>query len=70
MTLVFNQRGEREFAGTKDDWDAAARLAENCNDFMADDDEEMISDQLRSCFNCRFRRWTQTSFVCRVGFTG
>ncbi len=66
--MLINERGEREFSGTKDDWDAAARLAANCRDFKEDVEEEMIADEFRSCFNCRFRRWTETSFVCRAGF--
>jgi hypothetical protein len=38
--------------------------AEVCPVFLADDEDEWVSDDPVSCFNCRFRRWTAESFIC------
>ncbi|HEX3011701.1 MAG TPA: hypothetical protein VHQ70_06630 [Syntrophomonadaceae bacterium] len=57
-------KSEREFSGGKEDWDVAAQLAENCSEFKADDEDEIVADEPVSCYNCRFRRWTRDSFVC------
>jgi hypothetical protein len=56
--------GSRQFLTGKSDWAEAAREAEGCNVFRADVEEELVADQLRSCYNCRYRRWTAQSFVC------
>ena len=39
-------------------------LIEPCPMFLADDEDEWVSDDPVSCCNCRFRRWTAESFVC------
>lgn len=62
---LFNGKGAKEFRGGKDDWDGAAVAAEPCSMFKEDVEEELVADQPRSCYNCRYRRWTDTSFVCR-----
>ncbi|MGI5825354.1 MAG: hypothetical protein ACOX7J_07270 [Bacillota bacterium] len=37
----------------------------NCPDFVFDNDvEELYSENLSSCFNCLYRRWTADSFTC------
>jgi len=59
-----NQNGEREFSGDREDWAAAAAEAAVCRIFRPDVEEEMVADEERSCYNCRYRRWTMTSFVC------
>lgn len=59
-----NQRGEREFRGGKGDWSGAAKAAENCPAYKEDVEEELVADQLRSCYNCRYRRWSATTFAC------
>jgi len=59
-----NPKGEREFLGGQEDWKVAAKAAENCPAFMEDVEEELVADLLRSCYNCRNRRWTNLSFVC------
>lgn len=56
--------GGREFLHGKDAWQAAARAAEECAAFAADVDEELVAEEERSCYNCRFRRWSATSFNC------
>ena len=56
--------GEQEFLGGKEDWEGAARLAKNCSQFRPDLEDEVVADELRSCYNCRYRRWTSRSFIC------
>ncbi|MBN2107139.1 MAG: hypothetical protein JW832_06895 [Deltaproteobacteria bacterium] len=35
-----------------------------CPHFFLDDEDECVSDEEISCLNCRYRRWTQESFLC------
>lgn len=63
---LINQAGEREFTGGRESWGAAAGAAADCRAFRADVEEEMVTDDERSCYDCRYRRWTATSFVCRA----
>jgi hypothetical protein len=63
MWLVKN-KDEREFSGGKTDWEAAARIAEQCSGFEPDDEDEQTADEAVSCYNCRYRRWTAKSFCC------
>jgi hypothetical protein len=59
-----NKKGEKEFVGGKEDWKDAAQEAKKCFDFKPDVEDEWVADDLRSCYNCRFRRWTERAFVC------
>ncbi|AHF06324.1 hypothetical protein [Desulfitobacterium metallireducens] len=61
---TLNSKGEKEFVGGKEDWEGAAKAAANCLVFKEDVEEELVADELRSCYNCRNRRWTSMSFVC------
>jgi hypothetical protein len=56
--------GAREYRAGKNDWPGAAQVAEQCAVFHEDVEEEIVADDLRSCYNCRFRRWTEGSFTC------
>ena len=56
--------GQRQFTGGHDDWGGAARLAARCSRFRPDVEEELVADEPRSCYNCRYRRWTASSFAC------
>ena len=58
--------GAREFSGGKESWFAAVVAALKCPAFSLDVDEEMIADDERSCYNCRYRRWTATTFTCQA----
>jgi len=60
-----NELGEKEFTGNKDHWAEAARLAQQCTGFKMDVEEELVSDDPISCYNCRYRRWTNKSFICK-----
>lgn len=57
----------REFDGGREDFIAAARIALSCDWFLPDEAEEWVADEVRSCYNCRARRWTPGSFVCLRG---
>ena len=59
-----NWNGEKEFSGGKEDWLGAARIACACQSFLPDVEEELVADAARSCYNCRYRRWTAESFAC------
>jgi hypothetical protein len=57
-------KGAREFIAGKESWAAAAGTALECPGFVGDVEEEQIADEPRSCYNCRYRRWSATSFTC------
>lgn len=59
-----NDQGEREYSGSKQDWAAVARIAQECTAFKEDDEDEMVAEETISCYNCCYRRWTVKSFVC------
>lgn len=61
---LITDKGEREFSGSKMDWDVVAQIAENCPGFEPDDEDEIVADEAVSCYNCRYRRWTMNSFCC------
>jgi len=48
----------------RDEWSGAAHIAAACGSFFPDEEDEQVADELRSCYNCRYRRWTATSFSC------
>lgn len=59
-----NNNGKKEFLGGKNDYISVAEIAEICTNFKLDDEDELVTDEPKSCYNCRFRRWTSESFVC------
>lgn len=61
-----NANGAREFSGGKESWFAAVVGALKCNSFTLDLEEERGAEDERSCYNCRYRRWTETSFTCHA----
>ena len=61
------ENGKAVFAAGKTAYEEAARAAENCLLFAEDCEEECVADEERSCYNCRYRRWTKDSFVCMKG---
>lgn len=60
----FNEKGEKEFAGSKEDWAEAVKLAKACSNFKIDVEDELITEEPVSCYNCRYRRWSLKSFTC------
>ena len=59
-----NDKGGKVFTLGKEAWQEAVAAAGVCTYFSLDDDDELVSDEERSCYNCRYRRWTPESFVC------
>lgn len=58
------EHGQRHFRFGQSDFHSAAACAAVCGRFTWDDDEECMDDITISCYNCRYRRWSQTSFFC------
>jgi len=56
--------GKKRFQFGKDNYLIAAGVALRCSSFTCDDDDETVCDDKRSCYNCRYRRWTADSFEC------
>jgi len=56
--------GHKQFVGGHEEWQGAALMADRCVKFLPDVEEELVADDPRSCYNCRQRRWTASSFTC------
>jgi hypothetical protein len=65
MRYVIREKGK--FLYGEYDAERALAAAKDCALFSEDSEEECVSDEPLSCFNCRYRRWTQESFVCMKG---
>ncbi|MBQ9992444.1 MAG: hypothetical protein IJP33_03330 [Firmicutes bacterium] len=62
------ESGKKIFRFGRDDDAAACECAEQCGSFAWDDDEECLDDCTEFCYNCRYRRWTESSFCCMKTF--
>jgi len=47
-----------------DDWSQGHAIAMTCVSFQQDVEEECVADEIISCYNCRYRRWTQSGIQC------
>ena len=56
--------GEKRFLHGRENYFAAAEAAAPCPLFVRDDEDETVCDDPKSCYNCRYRRWTADAFVC------
>ena len=56
--------GRKQFKYGQDSYEFAVKTALACTFFVIDDEEEVVCDDARSCYNCRYRRWTADSFEC------
>ena len=56
--------GQKVFRGGQENWRAAQEAAASCAGFRLDEEDELCAEELRSCYNCRYRRWTVESFTC------
>jgi len=65
-----DRNDDREFSAGKESWELAAAQAEACRLFRQDVEEELVSDDESSCYNCRYRRWTADSFLCKAPLHG
>jgi len=61
---ILTKEGKYEFRQGKDAEKEAAQVAAQCPHFQPDEEEEQVADENCSCYNCRYRRWTQESFLC------
>ena len=61
------ENGKTTFTGGKEAYQDAARIAEQCPLFTEDCEEECVTDDPRSCYNCRYRRLTIDIFVFMKG---
>ena len=61
---MINDRGQHLFSGGRDSREIASVTARECENFRQDVDEELVVDEEISCYNCRYRRWTEASFIC------
>lgn len=59
-----NERGQTQFKGGRQDWVQAAEIAAGCSEFRLDHEDELPAEEETSCYNCRFRRWSERTFVC------
>ena len=64
MADWIKEKDKMIFAGGKDSFADASRIASECVDFTEDCEDELFCDDEISCYNCRYRRWTQNSFQC------
>lgn len=59
-----DETGQKVFRWGNSQWAVVARIAEGCRHFTPDEEDEWVADEIRSCYNCRFRRWMAQSFAC------
>lgn len=59
-----DEKGRRVFAFGREDYKRAAKAAGECTEFAPDVEDEMVCDDKISCYNCRYRRWSEHSFYC------
>lgn len=45
-------------------YEESQTIAKTCLFFKIDDEDEQVDSVLKSCYNCRYRRWTEKSFEC------
>lgn len=64
MELWVREKGKNIFMAGKDAYLLAEQCAGNCSEFAADYEEEWMSDNEISCYNCKLRRWNAESFEC------
>jgi hypothetical protein len=64
MPWRINSAGLKEFTGGTENFELAVMAAANCAGFTPDDEDEQVSDDPVSCYNCRYRRWVEKSILC------
>lgn len=66
-----SSNGIKLFTGNADNPNAfktTVLMAENCPSFQMDVEEEVVYEQLNTCYNCRYRRWNAKGFSCYKDF--
>ena len=64
------ENGRKTFLCGKNNEAMALQAAEECTYYKEDSEVELVSDEIVSCYNCRYRRWTRESFECMKGDSG
>lgn len=64
---IIDEKGQWQYSGGKKDWAQAAEIAAGCPCFAPDHEDEQTAEEEISCYNCRFRRWTASTFICMKG---
>ncbi len=71
LKYVEETDGAKYFVGddrSESVFNATVVIAESCPSYALDQDEEIHVPGIRTCYNCRYRRWGQNSFNCFNGF--
>ena len=67
--MTIENKAPTVFRRGKTDYRFAAETAAGCSVFREDYEEEWTADEEKSCYNCRYRRWTADGFMCMKGET-
>lgn len=59
------ENGRRVFAGDANNEDLLEQVATDCGCFVADYEEELVSERSLTCLNCLYRRWLAQGFACQ-----
>lgn len=65
------QNGVKQFYGNADlpeVLNTTISMATNCREFQMDVEDEIIYENLTTCYNCRYRRWNSDGFSCFKDF--
>ena len=50
------------------DFNMACFFAQECNNYTEDVEDEIHTENMLTCYNCRYRRWANVGFSCLKGF--
>ena len=56
--------GKKRFLDGREAVEEAEKMALDCGQFRQDYEEECFYDEPVTCYNCRWRRWTEKGFDC------
>ncbi|WP_423801899.1 hypothetical protein [Neobacillus sp. SAB-20_R2A] len=49
-------------------FETTVSVAKNCPDFRLDVEDEIVYENVTTCYNCRYRRWNPEGFTCYKQF--
>jgi hypothetical protein len=70
MRQIVKNSGDTSFRGSvenREDLLAASMIAGDCSVYSIDEDDEDYCEGVKTCFNCRYRRWLADGFLCVKG---
>lgn len=62
--MWYYKDGKKIFAGNSEDYALAVNAAIDCGEYIEDTEDEIVTADRVSCFNCRYRRWLSEGFCC------